>query len=143
MLLNLKVLLVSLTCGMAFSAQAESVLKAGNYRLVSGDKGLCLNFSISKSDAAAKNLVLGGLYSFEVGNSNHVIESDLDPECVFKEQNERIDEGEETKLTRINEEVCKGKTVSRTVSTAMFGNGAIKLRHEIQPEVAYSCEWNN
>lgn len=123
-------------------AQESTVLAAGTYNLVSGEQNLCPNFTVSEKEASGKSLTIGSLYSFETMNSNYNLESDLDPNCRFIEQSKREDRGNETQLTRINDEVCNKQLRSRTISIAVIQRDRIEIRHEIQGAEPYTCIWN-
>jgi hypothetical protein len=143
MFLKQKNFLVIMLIGFCFTAQAQppTSLAAGTYRLDSGVARLCPNFSVTESETFSKSITVGSLYSFEAENSNHNLESDLDSNCEFREQNRRVRDGDETKLTRINEEWCKGKIVSTTVSAAVINHDTIEVRHEIKSAEPYTCVW--
>lgn len=144
MFLSIRTLLTVTLVGFGISAQAKvNTLSAGNYSLVEGEKNLCLNFSLSERDAQAKQISLGGLYSYETVNAARSIESDIDPACEFREQSHRDEQGEVTVLTRVNEEYCKGRLRSRTVSTASIRHDEIQVRHEISGAPAFTCVWKN
>ncbi|WP_374074908.1 hypothetical protein [Bdellovibrio bacteriovorus] len=142
MLLNIRTILaVTLTC-LSFSAHAQKAafLEAGKYQLISGEKALCRSLSISEGDLQAKRISIGGLYDFQVGNSVHSIESDIDPECEFREQNRIENRSNETVLVRVNEELCKGTLRSKTVSAAMIRPNEIQIRHQVDG-AEVNCVW--
>lgn len=143
MFLSIRTLVaVTLTCfSLSANAARTTALEAGQYTLTSGEKGLCRNFSVSESDLGSKRLSLGGFYDFEVGNSSHAVESDLDPACEFREQNRVQDRGTETVLVRVNEEYCKGALRSKTVSEATLRAGEIQIRHQVDG-AEIICVWN-
>lgn len=143
MFLNLKItLLLALTfTSLTAPAQASFLVGAGDYNLVTGNEALCPDFSVSEGAARAGQIILGGLYAFELRNSVHSIESDIDPTCEFKEQNLRENYGDKTVLTRINEEYCKGKLRSKTISTATITTEQISVRHEVDNAEPLNCLW--
>nr|WP_295900572.1 hypothetical protein [uncultured Bdellovibrio sp.] len=142
MLLNIRTTLAVALTFLSFSAHAQKAafLEAGKYQLTSGEKALCRSLSISESDLQAKRLSIGGLYDFEVGNSNHNIESDIDPDCEFREQNRVQNRSNDTLLVRINEEYCKGTLRSKTVSAAVITPNEIQIRHQVDG-AEVNCVW--
>lgn len=123
-------------------AQKISILEAGSYELVSGEKRLCGDFSLSERDINARTLTVGNLYNFEKSNSSHNIESDIDPSCEFREQNKRTEvSSQEVVLTRINAELCKGKLRSKTVSKVLIRPQEIQVQHQVDNADPYSCVW--
>lgn len=143
MLLKIKTLMTLALVSFSLSAQAASLtnLEAGRYTFVSGEKHVCRDFSVSESTKSAKRILIGGFYGFEIMNSNHTIESDLDATCEFREQN-RVGTNEEgdTVLSRTNEEYCKGNLRSKTVSEATIRAGEISVRHQVGG-ADYTCVW--
>lgn len=144
MFLKQKIILAIMFIGVCFTAQAKQIteLEAGSYKLSSGEKRLCPDFLVSKKESSSKSITVGGLYSFETTNSSYNMESDIDPACRFIEKNKREEKNNETLLTRINEEVCKGKLRSRTISVAVIQRDSIQVRHEIQGAEPYTCVWS-
>ena len=140
---NSKSLLIAVFSLVCVSAQAQKItaLSAGGYVLSSGPKNLCPNFSFSEASATGKSISVGTRYSYETHNSTHDVQSDIDAECEFREQNVREDRSGEVVLTRTNEEVCKGNRVSITVSTATINPTEVQVRHEIEGAPAYTCIW--
>lgn len=123
-------------------AKTITTLDTGNFILVKGEKGLCRNFAILEADLFSKRFEVGGFYRFEVANSDYNVESDLDPECTFREQNRKvIVSSSETTLIRVNEEICKGQVSSRTTSTASLRQDEIQISHELNGVDPYICLW--
>lgn len=123
-------------------AQTKSVeLQTGSYELATGVEMLCSDFTLNEKDLQSKSILIGGQYAFETKNSTHVIESDIDPECEFREQNVRENSENGTALTRINEEYCKGSLRSKTISTATFDKSTITVSHQVDAAAAYTCIW--
>lgn len=140
--------IVTAVLGLTLSTSAKtdnfsSALEIGTYQLLSGDKELCgKKVEISKNDLKGKTLFIGSLYSYELKNSQYQIESDIDPECEFKETNTREDVGNNrVVLIRINKELCKGNMRSTITSTATLTPGEIEVRHEIDSAEPYTCRW--
>ncbi|MGZ3773219.1 MAG: hypothetical protein ACXVCY_02370 [Pseudobdellovibrionaceae bacterium] len=125
----------------ANAGNRTEILSPGFYKLMSGDKNLCSDFQVSKKMSSAKSINLAGKYLFETVNSTFNTKSDNDPNCKFTEQNKREDTSNKTQLTRINEEFCKGKLISKTVSIVTLQSNTIELRHEIQGAEPYTCVW--
>lgn len=115
--------------------------QAGSYELETGVEMLCSEFTLSEKDFQSKSITIGGQYAFETKISTHVIESDIDPECEFREQNFRENSDGHLTLTRINEEYCNGKLRSKTVSAATFKDKMITVRHQVDAAAAYTCVW--
>lgn len=142
MFLKSKSLLIAALMILGFSAQAQkiTVLSAGQYRLVTGSKNLCTDFSVSEKANSAKAIAIGVRYTYENVNSTHNTQSDIDEDCEFRERNQREDRTQEVVLTRTNEEFCKGNRVSSTLSKATITPNEIQVRHEVDG-LAYSCVW--
>lgn len=143
MFLNLKLCITLTLTFVSLAAPAQSIifLTPGQYDVVTKEEPLCYSFSMSEKETQARHVSFGRLYDFEVRNSVVSIESDIDPTCEFKEQNRRENLEDKTVLTRINEEYCKGKLRSRTVSTASISDTEISVRHEIDKAEPYTCIW--
>lgn len=146
----LKKALLAIIVGTSLSAEAKplSLLESGDYKLISGDKNLCSDFSIDSNDLKAKTLSISASYPFETTNSKHTEESEFDDACVFKEENIREDDNTKIKLVRINEEICTRKqskktaivTIeSKTISTAIIKPGEIVLIHKVDDAEPYTC----
>lgn len=130
--------------GLGLSAHAQNLKAAsfGTYELTSGPQDLCPDFTLTEQDLSQKKISLGPKYSFETTSSDHVSESDLDNHCEFKEQNKREDRGStQVILTRINEEFCKNKSVSKEKSRATLSRNEIHLQQEVAPGASYQCVW--
>jgi len=158
----LKTNILILIALVAVSAQANRIssIEAGNYVLDAATstlddrqkrEGVCSDFSLSKADAAGKNSIfLGAKYSFWTRKSRHLVDSDINPGvCTFVEENNREDDAEnETRLTRINEEICiddgkeKWLVRKRDVATAIFTPKKIELRYEQLGAKSFTCIWN-
>ncbi|XGC80163.1 hypothetical protein ACES2L_12605 [Bdellovibrio bacteriovorus] len=137
------VLALSLIIGFSAQAQTLTLLEAGRYELVDGEKELCadeLNFS--EKAVTQKSLALGGSYRFDAKNSQKIVESDLDANCEFREQTiHEKNSADETTLVRINQEVCAGKITSNIKSTATVSKLKLELTHDIQGSLPYTCIW--
>lgn len=142
MFLNIKTLLTMVLVSLSVSAQAANLerLETGRYELTSGEKNLCSNFTVTEATRQSKKVTFGGFYGFEVRNSDHNVESDLDASCEFREQNRLSEEDNSTVLVRINEEICKGKLRSRTVSEAKIREGEIEIHHQVGG-AELNCIW--
>lgn len=127
------------------SAHAEdaSLLENGVYKLTSGEEALCPSFIVKESKSPAKQIAISSLYVFSTKNSTKTIESDLDPECEFKEENRRENEGSKVVLTRINEEICRGKVVSKTKSIATISSEEVSVHHVVDESEPSICIWRN
>ncbi len=143
MFLKLSALITISFASMIATAQvATAEIQAGKYELKTGVDILCNDFSLNEKDLQYKTINIAGQYAFETKNSTHVIESDIDPECEFREQNLRENaDGLPLTLTRINEEYCKGKLRSKTVSTVTFAGNTITVQHQVDAAAAYTCIW--
>lgn len=143
MLLKMKTLFLVASILIGFTAQAQNrLVEAGSYELKSGPKNLCNSFPISKRDLDGKSITISGSYTYQYQNSVSVLESDIDPDCEFREENQRSGNAStELTLTRTNEEVCSGKLHSRTVSTLTLRPGEIKVVHATEGDAPYTCEW--
>lgn len=144
MFLKLKsaVLAVSLLFTSVGFAQTITTLDTGSFVLVKGEKELCRNFAIKEADLFSKKFEFGGFYRFEVANSDYNVESDLDPNCTFREQNRKvIVSSSETTLIRVNEEICKGQVSNRTTSKASLRQDEIQISHELNGIDPYICIW--
>lgn len=134
--------LLVVSAGVA-QAQPIPLLEAGRYELAEGDKELCPGeLTFSEKAVRRQFLAVGGLYRYEVKNSQSILESDLDPKCEFREQTRsELNTAGESKLVRVNEEVCSGKTTSRITSTAVVTKLKVQLTHEIEGVTPYTCVW--
>lgn len=142
MFLKLSALIFISFTSLISTAQTKSVeIQAGSYELETGVEMLCGEFTLNANDIQSKSILIGGQYAFETKLSTHVIESDIDPECEFREQNLRENSESGLTLTRINEEYCKGSLRSKTISTATFEKETISVRHQIDAAPAYTCVW--
>lgn len=142
MFLKLCVLIFISFTSIISVAQTKSVeIQTGSYELATGVEMLCSDFTLNEKDLQSKSILIGGQYAFETKISTHVIESDIDPECEFREQNLRENSENGTTLTRINEEYCKGNLRSKTISTATFDKSTITVRHQVDAAAAYTCIW--
>ena len=143
MLIKIKTLMTMALVALSFSAEAARIqnLETGRYTFVSGEKHVCSDFTVTENMKNAKRIIIGGYYGYEVMNSEYNRESDLDETCRFIENNsiETTAEGD-TLLTRINEETCKGKLRSKTISEATIRAGEITVRHQIGG-ADYTCVW--
>lgn len=145
MFLNLKftlLLALTVTC-MTTHAQDRFFIEPGIYRLESGEKDLCPNFEMSQKASYERNIQIGRIYGFELRNSIHTIESDIDPACEFREQNKREDLTDKTVLTRVNEEYCGGKLRTKTVSRAVVKGDKISVRFELDNAQPIICVWKS
>lgn len=133
--------LVATTLSFKVSARELLSLEPGSYTLIEGDRQLCQNFSLSERDLLGSAISLGSLYAYDTKNSIHAIESDIDPACEFKEVNQRESTGGQTILTRTNEEFCRGKLRSRTISIANLNGNKIVITHHIDRATPYKCTW--
>ena len=124
-------------------AAGIDALDAGEYKLKSGDKELCAeSFEISAKQLKSSNLIIAGVYMFELKSGNTETVSDLDAHCVFKEKSLREDTGvTETKLKRVNQELCSGKVKSLTTSQATITRGEIRVLHKVDNAEPYECVW--
>lgn len=138
---KLNVLLITSIIFSAHFTLARNTLLAepGTYKLIEGESQLCQSFSLSEKDLISRSVSLGSLYSYETKNALYAIESDIDPTCEFKEVNQRLDSSGQTVLTRTNEEFCRGKLRSRTVSTASLTGTKIVIAHQIDRAQEYKC----
>lgn len=142
MLLKLSVLILVSSISIITSAQTTPIeVTAGDYALESGAESLCRNFDLSENDVQGKTVTIGDQYNFEKKISTHQVESDIDEECEFREQNLRKNSDTQLILTRINEEYCKGSLRSKTVSTATFSENTITVHHQVDTAPAYTCVW--
>lgn len=145
MLLN-KYFCSAFIIALSFSAMAGTLpvesLEPGSYQLVSGDKELCMNFSLSEKQLKASTLEIGKRYTFELKAGQENLPSDLDKKCTFKENSLREDTGiRQTILTRINQEICSGKVKSTTKSTVTLSRGEVQLVHHMDGDLSYECLW--
>lgn len=133
------VILLTILSGSVHARQSI-LLEAGEYQLVSGEKHLCRNFTLSQKETLGKYITIADQYGFEVGKSHHVIESDIDPQCEFREENRLENTANETLLVRLNQEYCRAKLRSSTRSEVRIQTQRIELRHEIDG-ASYTCVW--
>lgn len=128
-----------------FSAYAEEapLMESGHYSPISGEASLCPSFTVKELKSQKKQISISSLYVFSTTNSIKTIPSDLDPECDFKEENRRENQNSKIVLTRINEEVCRGKIVSKTKSTATISSEGVAVRHEVDDSEPSVCIWKN
>jgi hypothetical protein len=138
---KLKILLIAaITSTSSVTLAGTSLtLEPGSYKLIEGDRQLCQSFSLSTKDLDGRSISFGNLYSFEINNSLREIESDINPSCEFKEINQRLDDDGQTIISRTNEEFCREKLRSRTVSTATLSGNKIMIVHQIDQAQAYKC----
>lgn len=145
-------LLATLTC-LSFSAFAQKLpLQSGDFKLDTGDKRLCSDFTLP-TDAESLKYIYLGEYAYQAVNSSHDVQSDINPNCEFKEKTTREDHGDfESVITRVNEEDCKimnasgtwsGKWRQRshTVSTATLRREKIQITHQVDKAEPYTCTW--
>jgi hypothetical protein len=129
MLLKSKHFAFLMVLATTLTAQAGTVstLSFGAYDLISGDKNICKPLEVTKKDLREKDLRLGGKESFALANEQGTQPSDLDKNCEFKETSVRKDDKEVTTFVRTNEEICKGKTATKSVATAEIRKSQIKM----------------
>lgn len=142
MLLKMRSLLLLIVGIISFSATAQKAefLQAGKYSAIMSDKNLCPNFTLVNEDFNDGNVTIAKQYNFILKNSKHLVESDIDPSCQFKEINKIENKPDRTILNRINEEYCSGKLRSKTNSEVEITKQEIKLRHQIDG-AEINCLW--
>lgn len=145
MLLKIKLLFVLLLLAISSIALAQKInfLQVGVYQSIESmddNKKLCPEFEILKQDLSNNNISFSGLYNFELKNSKHLVDSDIDPNCQFKEVNTIENKTDRTVLIRVNQEICKGQIQSNSESKIEITNAEIKLHHKIDG-AALDCIW--
>ena len=99
-------------------------LTPGSYARTRGDADLCPGFPLS--GRVGKELVLGR-YRFHTEPSTADVESDLDKNCRFLEEQTRQDLDSATIFSRRNIHRCHGKNVSDILIIATIKPGEITL----------------
>ncbi|WP_413582234.1 hypothetical protein [Bdellovibrio sp. HCB288] len=126
---------VSLICFsmIAFSsvahAQAIADLTLGTYKMTSGDDDLCSDFEIAKRDLKSKTLTVG-TDIMPLKNEDIKMQSDLDDNCEFTQNNSRTDDSSSTTLTRVDKEICQGQVRSDSTTIVKIKEKEITVTYK-------------
>jgi hypothetical protein len=129
----------------ASTTQSLKGLETGSYKRVKGSKQFCPDFKIVAADLKGGKLRVSAQQSFALKESTVEMKSDLDENCVFREQNIKEESIDQTILIRSDTEICESRVKSEEVVKLVIRPGVIQLESKVTSEdmtSVESCEWS-